>query len=334
MRSGGVFFVFRKDKIMIQRFPARMRQIVILSDTRKRNLYNRFLLKLGFPILPIKLANIDRSQLENQTYLNKLADKVDLNTPEYQDLLAKHDSKLSQIRWFHFVVLFALFYSLLYYLHEGLIIYVLWFIISVFLAITHPIEFPVIAALSIFIAIFWFNRRTLRAIVKAFWQGLYRQYAESFCIKEILLILALLKDKNNPSDIEDKKEDLSKRMLFLADTTKSIGERKAKIYGVDKTKKREIKKHYQQMALAIEERESWLGIPGDTTVKDISDYFKNLAHIYITGKFGNFQWQETQENNKTNLDKLKEAIALIKEAIPIINLVISILKAIWKLFFK
>ncbi|MGF1489975.1 MAG: hypothetical protein ACFBSE_23050 [Prochloraceae cyanobacterium] len=320
---------------MIQRFPARMRQIVILSDTRKRNLYNRFLLKLGFPILPIKLANIDRSQLENQTYLNKLADKVDLNTPEYQDLLAKHDSKLSQIRWFHFVVLFALFYSLLYYLNEGFVLYILLFFGSAFLTIKQFLSLLILGIFFLIILLmFLFNRRMIRATIRDVWKFLYEKYAESFCIKEIILILYLLKDKNNPIDLEDKKEDLSKRMLFLADTTKSIGERKASKYKGNKTRKKELKEHYQRMALAIEEREFWLYRPGDTTVKDISDYFKNLAHIYITGKFGNFQWQETQENNKTNLDKLKEAIALIKEAIPIINLVISILKAIWKLFFK
>jgi len=321
---------------MTERLPERIRQISTLSDSRKRNLYNRFLLKLGFPILaPLELANIDRFQLENQTYLNKLADKVDLNTPEYQDLLAKHDSKLSQIRWFHFVVLFALFYSLLYYLNEGFVLYILLFFGSAFLTIKQFLSLLILGIFFLIILLMsLFNSRMIRDTIRDVWKFLYEKYAESFCIKEILLILALLKDKNNPSDLEDKKEDLSKRMLFLADTTKSIGERKAKIYGVDKTKKREIKKHYQQMALAIEERESWLGIPGDTTVKDISDYFKNLAHIYITGKFGNFQWQDTQENNKPNLEKLKEAIALIKEGIPIINSVISIFKAIWKLFFK
>ena len=311
----------------------RLSQIIPVSDSWKRNYYNRFLLKLGFPILaPVKkLANIDRSQSSNQTFLNLLAEELGLNTPEYQNLLKEYDSQLSKIRWFNFWILVSLFYSLIYHAHKGFILYVFLFMLSVFSAITKPVGFLIIGGLFIvLLLICWVNHITIKSTIRGIWEGLYKQYGESFCIRESLAILYLLK-RDDAIDYEYQKEDLCKRMLFLADTTKLLGERKARRYRVNRTRKREIKEHYQRMASEIEERASWLGRPGDMTLDDLRGYFNELARDYITGRTGNFQWQDPQENNKTNLAKFKEAIALIKEVIPIINPIISTFKAIGKI---
>jgi len=195
-----------------------------------------------------------------------------------------------------------------------------------------------IGILFVFIvSISWFNDRNIRLIIRDIWKDLYEKYGESFCVRESLSILYLLKE-DDAIDSEYQKEHLSKRMLFLAKITKLLGQRKARRYRGDKTRKRQIKVHYQRMALEIEERAFWLAIPRDTTLDDLRRDFNKFTQDYITGKTGNFQWQDREENgstnNQTNLAKFKEAIALLKEVISIINPVTAILEKIIKPLLK
>jgi len=71
---------------MTERFPEILPQIVPVADCWQSDLYNRFLLRLGFPILPpVKLTNINYSGLEDRSFLNLLAEKTNFNHPKYQN---------------------------------------------------------------------------------------------------------------------------------------------------------------------------------------------------------------------------------------------------------
>ncbi len=52
-----------------------------------------------------------------------------------------------------------------------------------------------------------------------------------------------------------------------------------------------IQQHFQNIAYYIRERRRWLITPTETTLEDIRKDFRQLAYLYLTGLYGNWQWQ-------------------------------------------
>ncbi|MEB3121574.1 MAG: hypothetical protein VKL41_10185 [Snowella sp.] len=70
-----------------------------------------------------------------------------------------------------------------------------------------------------------------------------------------------------------------------------------------------IQQHFQNIAYYIRERRRWLITPTETTLEDIRRDFRELAYLYLTGLYGNWQWQsfelETEIIKQTRFQKIQ-----------------------------
>jgi hypothetical protein len=70
-----------------------------------------------------------------------------------------------------------------------------------------------------------------------------------------------------------------------------------------------IQQHFQNIAYYIRERRRWLITPTETTLEDIRKDFRELAYLYLTGLYGNWQWQsfnlQTEVIKQTRFQKIQ-----------------------------
>ncbi|PZV25868.1 MAG: hypothetical protein DCF12_12590 [Snowella sp.] len=81
-------------------------------------------------------------------------------------------------------------------------------------------------------------------------------------------------------------------------------------YGIGKPSNQKwMQQHFQNIAYYIRERRRWLITPTETTLEDIRRDFRELAYLYLTGLYGNWQWQsfelETEIIKQTRFQKIQ-----------------------------
>jgi hypothetical protein len=128
---------------------------------------------------------------------------------------------------------------------------------------------------------------------------------ETLCIMQIInLNLELTRD-----DViyrRDVKSMILFRMNYLARVTTLIPWH----YGIGKPSNQKwMQQHFQNIAYYIRERRRWLITPTETTLEDIRRDFRELAYLYLTGLYGNWQWQsfelETEIIKQTRFQKIQ-----------------------------
>jgi hypothetical protein len=115
-----------------------------------------------------------------------------------------------------------------------------------------------------------------------------KMYAPSLCANSVVMVNFFLLPDNALTNPEVRKKllahirDLAQNTLLLPLCYRST----------DAATQRKAFRHFKELESYVRERERWAIAPADTTLDDLRRDFKELASIYITGRYGLFRWQD------------------------------------------
>lgn len=114
-----------------------------------------------------------------------------------------------------------------------------------------------------------------------------RLLAESLCVQEVIHIIFDL-SREDVLTHPDKKYLLLNRIRYLSRLSSLIS---TKYYGKkSKMSQKWVENHFKAISLYIEERGRWIFAPSENTLTILREDFFNLANLYITGNYGEFNW--------------------------------------------
>jgi len=114
-----------------------------------------------------------------------------------------------------------------------------------------------------------------------------QHFAEMLCTAQLFHILVLL-ERDNVLKIPARKRELLTRLNYLANKVALLG------YGF--VQKHSLSKewcyqHFKNIEAYIRERERWVVAPRENTLADLRQDFQNLAALFVSGQYGDFEWQ-------------------------------------------
>jgi hypothetical protein len=131
-----------------------------------------------------------------------------------------------------------------------------------------------------------------------------RGFADSLCAQAIVyLILELSRDDvlSHPKKrrgLIGRTNDLARNTLLLSARHRSKSE----------ANQSWLREHFRRMERYIRERERWAIVPTPTTLDDLRRDFYNLAGIYLSGDYGEFNWSEGPQPAQTEPTNISERI--------------------------
>ncbi len=220
-----------------------------------------------------------------------------------QDILKEdlkfHDSELLPLLFYQRIVSWGSFFNYVYLIlsiaYLSLVsIFILYRPIKDILVNLYKLSFNSIIFISIpmviiLIYILVFPQTLNFLILRIFTNYMNKRWVESLCIRELIYLLFDLSrdDANHRIDI---RKILSYRIEYIAKLTLLIPEQY-------QTKNQEhkdwIKQHFENIYAYIMERGRWILAPTETTLSYLRDDFYKLTYVYLTGSYGDFQWQPT-----------------------------------------
>ena len=309
-----------------------MPEIIPLSNSWLTELYNGFLLPLGFPPLPpVQFKNFNRFQaLIHTPSLESLAEDLEFNFSEDdRELLKDYDLELSKV---NISILLCVLFFVVYLFHlvlsSEVIRRVLWWLYNYDSSMANPNLYLrlVLTLLTISIILFLAGEKIHKTNIIKSLDSIFTRYTESLALREIFYIVKEL-SKENVLRKYKSRIVLIKRIQFLAKVTGLIGLKYSREYQNSK----EIIRYYQILAAEINEKARRLAKCESITRRDLDRYFRDLIPIYLTQEYGEFPLNNL-EANEGEVDRRQRNWSDIKTTIDwIINTFSSIIDIILKL---
>jgi hypothetical protein len=168
------------------------------------------------------------------------------------------------------------------------------------LAIAHESVFLILLVLFFYVYLFVALRIAFRTATALTARG----FADSLCIQAIVyLILELSRDDvlSHPRKrraLIARTNDLARNTLLLSARHRSKSE----------ANQNWLREHFKRMERYIRERERWAIVPTPTTLDDLRRDFYNMAGIYLSGDYGEFNWSEGPQPAQTEPTNISERI--------------------------
>jgi hypothetical protein len=244
----------------------------------------RWFFRVLFPIELTALAPpVIRKGLK-PAKLDELGQLVGLGSPEQQELLRAHATRLKLRDTCLTLLTLATFYVFI-----ALLLAALLGLIDAWLDADPDV------AESVLVAVFLIVSVVFSAVYVGFWRIAVRfsalvtdrYFAESLCAAAsiyLLLDLARPEAVRNPL----RKQGVLERIHALGTWTALMGLRHS---GGDPRVRDRIGGHFKQMEQFVREREGWLLTPMESTVADVRGDIQRLAEMYVRGDYGRFTFQ-------------------------------------------
>lgn len=123
-----------------------------------------------------------------------------------------------------------------------------------------------------------------------------RHFAEAICATQTLYLLVELR-REDVLARTDRRRDLVARLDELARAARLLGLQ----YGAGQPATRSrVQRHFREIARYVEERRVWAITPMETTLQDLTRDLRELAHIFITGTYGELGWGPEEVDHATS----------------------------------
>lgn len=178
-----------------------------------------------------------------------------------------------------------------------------------------------------FIIILFFLTPITILISRIYFSIVQLLFPESLCVREILYLLFDL-SRNDVLHNPERKKLLLYRTNSLARMTNLIAKRNF-------IREPEIQDwidiHFSSISLYIRERERWIVSPNETTLENLRNDFFKLFHIYLSGKYGEFQWTNREE--KALIEEPRDGKKILKVIFRLLGFVVPLITLglyLWK----
>ncbi len=307
-------------------------------DVKKLKVLSRISLRLGFCILKsgkrlryfpymYKRGNFsgkikfNESIIEYLTKITNLEQSIQLAHPLRSNLIKYYDKEFMIAIGYNLILFLATFFPLAIILYLGF----LWIY-----RILQPLLqwnsnqfglFYTVLVLLFALFVFYFFVGVVASIISRFIKGfITKRFSNVLCIVTVLYIVYEL-SRDDILIIPKRRKDLIMLINLLAETTLFLPAT-SKI--LNESSQAWVEEHFENISFYISERGRWACSPTISSLDGLRRDFTNLAIIYITERYGEFQWMDKPSRVQVKLTYLNSFLAAIPKimsiAIPLILL--------------